>query len=73
MAEYIRLHFESCRRTTPTSAMVVFALPKWAQFNELTRHLKLYQEIPERTHMLTRQSVNDPTQHEVVAPYPWHV
>jgi hypothetical protein len=34
LAEHIG-HFESCRRTSPTSTMVVF---KWAKFNELTRH-----------------------------------
>jgi hypothetical protein len=67
LAEHIGRHFESCRRTTP---MVVFVRPKWAKFNELTRQWKLYQEFPARTHMFTRQSLNDPTQQEVVAPTP---
>jgi hypothetical protein len=30
LAEHVGRHFESCRRTTPTSTMVVFALPKAA-------------------------------------------
>jgi hypothetical protein len=38
LAKQIGHHFESCRRTTPTSTMIVFALPKWTNFNELTRH-----------------------------------
>jgi hypothetical protein len=36
LAEHIGRNFESCRRTTPISTMVVFVLPKWAKFNELT-------------------------------------
>jgi hypothetical protein len=53
--------------------MVVFVLPKQAKFNELTRHLKLYQEFIARTQMFTRQSLDDPTHQEVVAQAPWHV
>jgi hypothetical protein len=30
LVEQIGRHFESCKRTTPTSAMAVFALPMWA-------------------------------------------
>jgi hypothetical protein len=41
-AEQIGQHFESCRRTAPTSTMAVFVLPKWSKFNELTKHRKLY-------------------------------
>jgi hypothetical protein len=73
LAEQVGRHFESYRSTTPISTMLVLALPKWAKFNELTRHSKLYQEFPTRTHLLTRRSVDDPTQQEVVAPAPWHV
>jgi hypothetical protein len=40
--------------------MVVVVLPKWAKFNELTRHWKLYQEFPARTQLFTRQSLDDP-------------
>jgi hypothetical protein len=65
-AEHIGCHFESFRRTSPTSTMVVFILPKWAKFNELTRHKKLYREFPARSQLFTRESVNDPTKHEVV-------
>jgi hypothetical protein len=53
--------------------MVVFILPKWAKFYEITRQWKLYQEFPTRTHLFTRQSLENPTQHEVIAPSPWHV
>jgi hypothetical protein len=35
LAEKIGHHFESCRRTAPTSTMVVFVQPK---FSELIRH-----------------------------------
>jgi hypothetical protein len=73
LAEQIGHHFESCRSTTPTYTMPVFVLLEWAMFNELTRHLKLYQEFPARTQLLTRKSIDNPTQHEVVAPAPWHV
>jgi hypothetical protein len=73
LAEQIGLHFESCRRTTPTYTMAVFVLPKWAKFNELTRHSKLYQEFPARTHIFTRHSLENLAQQEVVAPAPWHV
>jgi DNA-binding XRE family transcriptional regulator len=45
LAEKIARHFESCPRTTLTSAMAVFVLRKWTKFNELTRHWKLYQEL----------------------------
>jgi hypothetical protein len=53
--------------------MAVLVLPKWAKFNQLTKHRKLYQEFPARTHLFTRQSLENPAQHEVVAPAPWHV
>jgi hypothetical protein len=53
--------------------MPLFVLPKWAKFNQLTKHWKLYQEFPSRTHLFTRPSVENPAQHEVVAPAPWHV
>jgi hypothetical protein len=53
--------------------MIVFVLPKWAKFTQLTKHWKLYQEFPSRTQLFTRQSVENPPQHEVVAPAPWHV
>jgi hypothetical protein len=46
---------------------------KWAKFNELTRQWKLYQEFPARTQQLTRQSLENPTQQEVVSLAPWHV
>jgi hypothetical protein len=36
-AEQIGQHFESCRRTAPTSTMAVFVLPKWAKFTQLTK------------------------------------
>jgi hypothetical protein len=49
--------------------MAAFVLPKWAKFNELTRHWKLYQEFPARTQLFTRQSLENPTQQEVVAPW----
>jgi hypothetical protein len=39
--------------------MVVFVLPKWAKFNELTRHWKLYQEFPAKTQLFTRQSLEN--------------
>jgi hypothetical protein len=73
LAVQIGHHFESCRRTSPTSTIVVFVPPKWSKFNDLTRHWKLYQEFPARTHLFTRQSLENPTQQEVVAPSPWHV
>jgi hypothetical protein len=50
-----------------------FVLRKWAKFNDITRKWKLYQEFHARTHLLNSQSVNDPTQHEVVVPAPWLV
>jgi hypothetical protein len=53
--------------------MAVFVLPKLGKFNELTRHKTLYQEFPARTHLFFRHSLDDPTQHEVVAPTPWRV
>jgi hypothetical protein len=73
LAEQIAQHFEDCRRTSPTSTMAVFVLPKWAKFTPLTKHWKLYQEFPARTQLFTRQSLENPAQHEVVAPAPWHV
>jgi hypothetical protein len=53
--------------------MAVFVLPKWAKFAQPTKHWKLYQEFPARTQLFTRQSLENPTQQEVVAPAPWHV
>jgi hypothetical protein len=73
LAERIAQHFEDCRRTSPTSTMAVFVLPKWAKFAHLTKHWKLYQKLPTRTHLFTRQSLENPTQQEKVAPAPWHV
>jgi hypothetical protein len=73
LAEQIAQHFEDCRRTSPTSTMAVFVLPKWAKFTPLTKHWKLYQEFPARTHFFTRQSLENPAQQEVVAPAPWPV
>jgi hypothetical protein len=53
--------------------MAVFLLPKWAKFATLTKHRKLYQEFLARTQLFTRQSLENPTLQEVVAPAPWHV
>jgi hypothetical protein len=53
--------------------MAVFVLPKWAKFAQLTKHWKLCQEFPARTQLFTRQSLENPTQQEVVAPGPWPV
>jgi hypothetical protein len=60
LAEQISQHFEDCRRTSLTSTMAVFVLPKWAKFASLTKHWKLYQEFPARTHLFTRQSLENP-------------
>jgi hypothetical protein len=59
--EHIEQHFESCRRTAPNSTMAVFVL-KWAKFDELTHHWKLYQKFPARTQLFTRQSLKNPVQ-----------
>jgi hypothetical protein len=53
--------------------MFVFVLPKWAELNQLTKHWKLYQEFLARTHLFTRQLLENQAQQEVVAPSPWHV
>jgi hypothetical protein len=53
--------------------MPFIVLPKWARFNHLTKHWKLYQEFPAQTQLFTRQSLESPAQREVVAPAPWHV
>jgi hypothetical protein len=53
--------------------MDVFVLPKWAKFTQLTKHWKLYQEFLARPQLFTRQSLENPSQHEVVAPAPWQV
>jgi hypothetical protein len=53
--------------------MAVFVLPKWAKFNQLTKHWKLYHEFPARTQLFTRPSLDNLAQQEVVAPSPWHV
>jgi hypothetical protein len=53
--------------------MTVFVLPKWAKFNQLTKHWKFYQEFPARTQLFTRKSVENPVEQEVVALAPWHV
>jgi hypothetical protein len=70
LVEQIARHFEDCRLT---STMAVFVLATWAKFAPLTKQWKLYQEFPARTHLFTRQSLENPAQHEVVAPVPWHV
>jgi hypothetical protein len=62
VAEQIGQHFETSRRTSPTSTHAVFVLPKWAKFNQLTKHWKLNQEFPARTQLFTRQSLERPTQ-----------
>jgi hypothetical protein len=63
--------FECCRRTTPTSIMAMFVLPRWAKFNDKTRHCKLYHEFLGSAQPFTRQSINDPAQQEVVTLAPW--
>ena len=72
-AEQIAQHFEHCRRTSLTSTMAAFVLPKWAKFTQVTENWKLYQEFPARTQLFTRQSLENPAQQEVVAPAPWPV
>jgi hypothetical protein len=62
LVEQIAQHFEDCRRTSPTSTMAVFVLPKWAKFTQQTKHWKLYQEFPARTQLFTRQSLENPAQ-----------
>ena len=59
LAEQIAQHFEDCRRTSPTSTMAVFVLPKWAKFAQLTKHWKHYQEFPARTQLFTHQSLEN--------------
>jgi hypothetical protein len=54
LTEHVARHFESCRRTTPTSTMVVFVLPQWAKFNDLIRYRKLYQTFHDIRQLLTR-------------------
>ena len=73
LAEQIVQHFEDCRRTSPTSTMAVFVLPKWAKFTQVTKNWKLYQEFPARTQLFTRQSLENPAQQEMVAPAPWTI
>jgi hypothetical protein len=53
--------------------MAFFVLPKWAKFTQLPKHWKLYQEFLARTQRFTRQSLENPAQHAVVARAPWHV
>jgi hypothetical protein len=53
--------------------MAVFVLLKWAKFAPLTKHWKLYQEFRARTQLFTCQSLENPTQQEVVALTPWLV
>jgi hypothetical protein len=53
--------------------MVALVLPKWVKFNELTQHWKLCQEFPAMIQLFTRQSLENTSQQEVVAPAPWHV
>jgi hypothetical protein len=60
LAEQIAQHFEDCRRTSLTSTMAVFVLPKWAKFAQVTKHWKLYQEFPARTQLFTRMSLENP-------------
>jgi hypothetical protein len=52
--------------------MAMFVLFKWAEFNDLTRHLQLYKDFPARTQLFTRESLDDPTQQKVVVLTPWH-
>jgi hypothetical protein len=73
LAEQIGRHFESFRRTNPTSTMAVLVLPKWAKFNELTRHHKIYEDFQSNTPLFTRETLDDSTQHEVVALASWYV
>jgi hypothetical protein len=64
LAKHIDRHFDSCKRTYPTSTMAVFILPKRAKFNDLSRYLRLHQEFPLRTPLFLlfpRQSMADPT------------
>jgi hypothetical protein len=56
---------EICRRTTLASTMVVFVLPKWAEFDTLTSHWNLFHDFPERTPLFTRLYVDDPTKQKV--------
>jgi hypothetical protein len=53
--------------------MAMFVLPKRANFDDIIRHWKVYEEVLARTQLFTRHSVNDPTHKEVVAPAPWLV
>jgi hypothetical protein len=39
--------------------MSMFVLPKWPNFNNITRHMKMYQAFHALTHLVTRQSVTD--------------
>jgi hypothetical protein len=61
LAEEMACHFKSCCRIAQTQTMALFVLPKWAKFNDIPRHLKMYQEFRSRTRLFARQSVNDPT------------
>jgi hypothetical protein len=55
LGDQIARDFETCRRTSPTSTMGVLALSKWAKPNEISRHRKMYHELPPRTHLFTHR------------------
>jgi hypothetical protein len=73
LAEYIPRRFESCRRTTPTSTLTLFVLPKQAKFDNHTQQLKPYQLSLASSQLFIRQSVDDSTKEEVVVPASWPV
>jgi hypothetical protein len=59
LAKMMACQFESYWRTSLTSTMDVFALPKWANLNDLTRLLKLYQDLSEMKPLYTLVMKND--------------
>jgi hypothetical protein len=71
--EQIARHFESCRRTSPTTTMDAFVLVEWAEFNEVTRHWELYHELLVKIYLFTRQLVDALTKQEVMALAPWPI
>ena len=66
-------HIRRCHAKNPENTKALIVLPKWPTFENCTKGLTLYNEIPARHVIFTRSPDFDGTIRENVSPVPWAV
>ena len=66
-------HIRRCHAKDPENTKALIVLPKWPTFEDCTKGLTLFEEIPARREIFTRSPDHDGTIRDKVSPVPWAV